>query len=117
MNRNNDYKIIIIDNDNDSIELLNNALNNGHCEIDNSYNEKEALDKIILNDYDYYFISDQVNYMNFINLIKEKENHPRIIVISSDTSFETEKRIRALGITYLLKKPFSKKEVRELIIN
>ena len=112
-----DCKIIIVDNDNDSIKILNNALNNCYSEIENFNNEKDAVDKIILKYYDYYFISYQVNSLNFINFIKEIKNNLRIIVISSDTSFETEKQIRSLGITYLLKKPFSEKEVRELIMN
>ncbi|GAI52291.1 unnamed protein product, partial [marine sediment metagenome] len=72
-------------------------------------------DKIKSNDYDYYFISDYINGLNLINLIKEIKKHSKIIVMASDTSFETEEQIRSFGITYLLKKPFSIEEVEELI--
>ncbi len=110
------YKIIIVDNDDTSVELLNNAFNGYNCRIDNVNNEIDAADKIRVNDYDYYFISDYVNSTNLINLIKEIKQRSKIIVIARDASLETEEQIRSLGITYLLKKPFSKKEVKRLIM-
>lgn len=114
MKKNVEYKIIIIDNDDASIELLNNTFNDYHCKIDNVDNEIDAADKIKLNDYDYYFISDYINGLNLINLIKEIKKQSKIIVMASDTSIEKEEKLRSFGITYLLKKPFSKKEVKEL---
>ena len=117
MKKKSTYKIIIIDNDAISTKLLNNIFNSYHCKIDNVDNEIDAADKIMLNNYDYYFISDSINSINLINIIKEIKKHSKIVVMSSDTNLKTEEQIRSLGITYLLKKPFSKKEVKELIIN
>ena len=109
------HRIIIVDNDNTSVKLLNNIFHDYHYKMDNANNEIDAADKIKIKDYDYYFISAQIDGANLINLIKDIKQHSKIIVMVKDTNLETEERIRSLGITYLLKKPFTKKEIEELI--
>lgn len=111
------YKIIIIDNDIKTTNDLKKIFKKHHCEVDNVDNDKDAVDKILLNNYDYYFISTLINGFYLINLIHDIKLNSRIIAMSSDSSIEHEKHIRACGITYLIKKPFSKKEIKQLIMH
>lgn len=108
-------KIIIIDNDSTSISQLKNILISYKCKVDNVDNDKEAVDKIILNNYDFYFISFPINGCYLISLINTLKQDSKIIAMSDDASLKTEELIRSCGITYLLKKPFSKSEIKQLI--
>lgn len=107
--------VLIIDNDNIDIDQINNTFQKYSNHIDIVNVDSDAIIKIINNNYDYYFINYNLKGKCFINVIKEIKSKYKIIVITSDNSFENEEEIRACGITYLLKKPFTNTEITNLI--
>ena len=72
-------KIIIIDKDNDSLKQLKRTFQHYSCKIDYAINEINAADKIMLNDYDYYFLSTHMNVFNLISLIKDIKQKAKIL--------------------------------------
>ena len=115
MKKNSRYKIIIVEDDKNCIDLLSNFFKKYDCEVDSVNNEKEAVEKIIAKDYNFYFININIDGYDLIDLIKEVKEAYNIIIMVSDLSMETEKRVRPCGITYLLKKPFLEYELKELV--
>ena len=110
-------KIIIIDKGKDGKKVLTKMLIDHNCEVDAVSSEKKAIDRIISNYYDFYFVNISISGLYLINLIKKTKEKSKIIAISSDPDVDTEGEIREAGITYFLKKPYLKKEVMQLIDN
>lgn len=108
-------KVLIIDHDADVINQIKNTFQKHTNFIDIVNIDSDAMIKIINNTYDYYFINYTLKGKCFINMIKEIKTKYKIIVITSDISFENEEEIRSCGITYLLKKPFSNTEITNLM--
>jgi len=118
MKKKSEIKIIIVENDQYYANLIYSICKKNKYKVDTSDNNFNALDSILTVDYDIYFIDiDNAEQRDFylIKVIKNIKNHYKIIAISSNSDFQWERKIRSLGITYLLKKPFSEKEVKELI--
>jgi len=112
-------KIIVISGDTDSVKRLNNIFKNYKCEVINVKNNiRKAKENILLADFDFYFIDTLIDIEDLsylIDLIKDLKSKYKIIIMSHNLTQEAERRIRSYGITYLLKKPFSTKEVKELL--
>lgn len=108
-------KVIIVGNDRRIINLVNKIFTKYNFGIDNVSYGKDAENKIVLNYYDFYFIDIHLDGFRLINLIKNTKENPKIIVMTTDQNIEFERKIRACGITYLLKKPFSEEEIKKLI--
>lgn len=110
--------IFILDEDKKGRELLSYVLLSNNCYVDMATNVKEAKEKIFIYDYDFYFIALDSNIqkkVNIINYIKNIKINPKIIAISSGSSFEVQSKIRSYGITYLLQKPYTEVEIKRLI--
>lgn len=111
------FNCIIFDSDETCIQDLDHLLAHDHFWIDKVSDRIEALFKIIYRNYDYYFINMDIEGFYLIDLIKELKQKPKIIAITSEKGFGMERKIRGLGITYLLKKPFSDREISDLTHN
>ncbi|MDD5067826.1 MAG: response regulator [bacterium] len=109
--------VLVIDDDFNTIELIKKVFTHKDYDLDIVYNDKDGLMQVVNNNYAYYFINLSLNGLYLIDLIKNIKSNPRIVVIASNIQFETEKKIRSRGITYLLVKPFEIKEIKDLILD
>lgn len=111
------YKVIIIESEVRNLEHLIDTCNNYKCNIDKAINSIDAVQKIVSNDYDYYFINIDNDGYYLIDLINNSKNSGKIVVMTSNSTCEEEREIRSFGITYLLKTPFSENEIKNLLLH
>lgn len=115
-------RVIIIDNDGNQARVLMKILRNLNFTVDMAKTALKASGKFFLNNYDVYFINiDEkvIEGMFLIELIRDlkvKEKH-FLVAMSNDYSLKVEQLIRSIGVTYLLKKPFSNEEIKMLLKN
>jgi len=110
---------MIVSNNKNFINELNTIFKNYNCKLVKiNDNIQDAQKNILLEDFDFYFLDtfmsiEDISYL--IDIIKDLKEKYKIIMMSDDIPEEKEKKIRSLGITYLLKEPFFKDEVKELL--
>ena len=127
-------RILIVEDDKDVCEILTDYLTNifEKIEISCCNDGSSALYNINLNHYDYFFfdlsISTAINGMDLIKAARIKillnnggldssENDPGIFVISGNIDKPTRKYLRDHNIDGALHKPFSYKNIIEMIKN
>ncbi len=111
-------RILVIDNDVETIDQLKKVAEKYKYKIDNTDNFMESKELIIKNYYSLYFISLIMNLpelTNLINFIKENNYNAKIIIMAIYSNFSIEEQIRPLGITYYLTKPIVETEIKELL--
>jgi len=108
-------KILLIDSKEKMLKKLQKLSKNTNINISYVNYGLKAIKKILLNDYDLYFIADEVDKLNLIKLIKEYKSKSKIIICAYNTNQKYEEYIRSYGITYLIREPFSEEELKLLL--
>lgn len=114
-----DYRILILDDEIDICFLLGNLLRKENAYVQSIHNI-ESLSSIDLNEYHILFIDNNLtdgSGFDLIEKILEKHKHIKIIAISAfDTISEREHALEK-GANLFLGKPFSKKQILNIIDN
>jgi CheY-like chemotaxis protein len=89
------------------------------CAILTAKNGREAVDIMDRNSVDLVLTDIDMPVMNGFELIAHKNSlHPTtpLLAMTSDASHEVVEKLRSLGITYCMEKPFSYEEVTQLVL-
>ena len=115
-------KILIVDDNKLNIKVARRALQDFNFEIDECYDGKECLEKVINgNEYDLILMDIMMPNMNgesTLALLKEKENfNIPTIALTADVVAGAEEKYIAEGFVDYISKPFTKVQIQEKLSN
>lgn len=114
--KNNSYKILIVDDNNENIQVLANLLSQHYYDVDYALNGSDALDLINSDDFDLILLDIMMPVMDGFEVCKKiRENKATneipIIFLTAKTDVESiEKAFQQGGVDYLCK-PFISEEL------
>jgi DNA-binding response OmpR family regulator len=102
-------KILVVDDELDMCQIISDILKEGGHSVDSSYNGEDALMKIKKNHYDLIVLDYKLNEMSgLIVLEKALQMIPslKVMMISAFRDKSIKTRVRELGVSDFLEKPF-----------
>lgn len=113
-------KILIVDDEETQIEILTEILLQSGFEVESACDGKDALTKLVSEEYDIAIIDEDMPYFNgseIVKALKDERGEDLPIMFSLSFSNETilESKIKSAGFDHLLPKPFELDKFRELL--
>jgi CheY-like chemotaxis protein len=111
-------KVLIVDDEALQLEVLGKLVRAwGHSTVQ-AINGKQALERTERNSFDLFMLDVFLPDMTAIELIpriKAMQPGARIITLTGQSSRELERRLRELGISYYMAKPFQRAELESIL--
>lgn len=113
------YKIAIIDDENDILNLLERFFQR-EFEVKTFSNPINGLNDILQNNYDLILcdiMMPQMDGIELLNKLRSNNNHTKVIMITAHDTIDRALAAHKFGASNYLKKPFdSLKNIRDIII-
>jgi DNA-binding NtrC family response regulator len=111
-------KILIVDDSKNIRITIQHLLENENHEFDIAMNGKEALDKILTNEFDLVFLDIRMptlDGMEVLREIRKKGNKTPVVILSAYGTVDNAVEAMKLGVVDFMTKPFTPTEIRELL--
>jgi DNA-binding NtrC family response regulator len=111
-------KILIVDDSKNIRITIQHLLENENHEFDIAMNGKEALDKILTNEFDLVFLDIRMPTMDGMEVLREirkKGNKTPVVILSAYGTVDNAVEAMKLGVVDFMTKPFTPTEIRELL--
>ncbi|MEA1883701.1 MAG: response regulator [Thermotogota bacterium] len=111
-------KILIVDDSKNIRTTIQHLLENEKHEFDIAMNGKEALDKILTNEFDLVFLDIRMPTMDGMEVLREirkKGNKTPVVILSAYGTVDNAVEAMKLGVVDFMTKPFTPTEIRELL--
>lgn len=106
---NNNYNILLVEDDEISCEIIKNILDKDNLKLDIAKNGKKALQLFLENKYDLILLDIEMPVLNgidFIKIIREKEkSKTKIIAVTAHIFKKDIEKYNSLGINEIISKP------------
>jgi len=112
------FSVLVTDDDEYIRGLLREALTKEGYEVETVESGAIAIKKVLKQTVNVLILDIYMAGMcgiDVIPLIKKARPHLPIIVITGDTSVETERKVRAQGVFYYFVKPFDLEEMKKVV--
>lgn len=111
-------KILIVDDSKNIRITIQHLLENEKHSFDIAMNGKEALDKILTNEFDLVFLDIRMPTMDGMEVLREirkKGNKTPVVILSAYGTVDNAVEAMKLGVVDFMTKPFTPAEIRELL--
>lgn len=112
-------RILIIDDEKNIRNTLSHSLKNDQYEVDTAVNGEDGIKKFKKDNYDLVLIDMKmpgIDGIETLSKLKEINQQVEVIMITAYGTIETAVESMKLGACEYLRKPFSPKEIREIVI-
>ncbi len=102
-------KILVVDDDKDLCDLIHEILCDEGYEVNKTYDGTEALNELMIGNYDLLIIDNKLKGVTGISIIKKiitLKSSPKILMISAYGTSETKSEARKCGVLEFIDKPF-----------
>jgi CheY-like chemotaxis protein len=110
--------VLIVDDEALQRELLVKVVEAAGHNVTEAADASEALERMQLRQFDLYLLDvflPDMTALELIPVIKARHPDARIVTLTGQSSRELERRLRELGISYYMAKPFQRAELQSLL--